>query len=808
MKKYAIYAFMLLLGISNSLIAQENGIIEGRLFNAKNNEPIPFANIVIWGTQIGAVSDLDGNFIFTGVKPGYVELRASAIGFETTITPDVFVTNAKKAYIDIPMNETQVALDEVVVKASPFRRSEESPVSLRRIGIAEIEKNPGGNRDISRVIQSLPGVASTPAFRNDVIVRGGGASENRFYLDGVEIPNLNHFATQGASGGPVGIINVDFVREVNFYSGAFPANRGNALSSVIEFNQIDGNQDKLKFRGAVGASDLALTLDGPLSDNTTFIMSARRSYLQFLFAALELPFLPTYNDFQFKVKTRINERNELTFVGLGALDLFDLNLDANETPDQRYILSFIPINEQWNYTVGMVYKRFRDRGFDTWVLSRNYLNNIAYKHINNDESLPKTFDFSSSEDENKLRYESTWLFDNGYKFVYGAGVEEAEYENNTLNRAFIGNSEQIIDYSSSLQIFNYSGFTQVSKGLFERRVILSAGARVDGSSYSDDMNNPFKQFSPRFSVSYQWLRDWAINFNTGMYFQRPPYTSLGYRNNEGVLVNKQNNIIYIQADHLVAGLEYTPNENSKISLEGFLKKYSDYPVSANDSVAIASKGADFGTFGDEEVVSYGEGRAFGLEVLARTRNFYGFTGILSYTLVRSEFRDVNSNLQPAGSYIPTAWDNRHILNVTATRSFKNNWDFGFKWRYVGGSPYTPIDEYTSSIVPAWDARGAAYLDFTRFNQLRLKGFHQLDVRVDKQFFFDKWSLLFYVDVQNIYNFKADEPDIFVREALFQVEPVENDPYIDGNGIERYQMRRIQSEGSGTVLPTIGIIVEI
>ncbi|MFW6370218.1 MAG: carboxypeptidase-like regulatory domain-containing protein, partial [Bacteroidota bacterium] len=171
MKKYAIYAFMLLLGISNSLIAQENGIIEGRLFNAKNNEPIPFANIVIWGTQIGAVSDLDGNFIFTGVKPGYVELRASAIGFETTITPDVFVTNAKKAYIDIPMNETQVALDEVVVKASPFRRSEESPVSLRRIGIAEIEKNPGGNRDISRVIQSLPGVASTPAFRNDVIVR-------------------------------------------------------------------------------------------------------------------------------------------------------------------------------------------------------------------------------------------------------------------------------------------------------------------------------------------------------------------------------------------------------------------------------------------------------------------------------------------------------------------------------------------------------------------------------------------------------------------------------------------------------------
>ena len=106
------------------------------------------------------------------------------------------------------MNETSVAIEEIVVKASPFRKSEESPVSLRRIGIEQIEKNPGGNRDISKVIQVLPGVASTPAFRNDLIVRGGGPSENRFYLDGVEIPNLNHFATQGASGGPVGILNV------------------------------------------------------------------------------------------------------------------------------------------------------------------------------------------------------------------------------------------------------------------------------------------------------------------------------------------------------------------------------------------------------------------------------------------------------------------------------------------------------------------------------------------------------------------------------------------------------------------------
>ena len=220
---------------------RKQGIIQGRVFNSKNNEPVAFANIAIFGTTIGSTSDLDGRFLFTGIKPGYVELRVSSIGFESYISPQILVTNADKVSIDIPLVESTTKLDSVVIKASTFRKTEESPVSLRIIGIEEIEKNPGGNRDISKVLQSFPGVASSVSFRNDVIVRGGGPSENKFYLDDMEIPTINHFSTQGASGGPVGIINVDFIREVNFYSGAFPSDRGDALSSVIEFKQIDGN---------------------------------------------------------------------------------------------------------------------------------------------------------------------------------------------------------------------------------------------------------------------------------------------------------------------------------------------------------------------------------------------------------------------------------------------------------------------------------------------------------------------------------------------------------------------------------------
>ncbi|HEX2936785.1 MAG TPA: TonB-dependent receptor [Bacteroidales bacterium] len=782
-------------GLSLSGQADNNGVIEGRIVDFKSNEPVPFANVVLWGTQIGGVSDVDGNFRITGIKPGYVELRASSVGYKTYISAPILVTNAKKVNIEITLEETQVKIDEVTVQASPFRKKEESPVSLRRITIDEIERNPGSNRDIARVIQAFPGVAPTPSSRNDVIVRGGGAAENEFYLDGVEIPNLNHFATQGASGGSVSIVNIDFVREVNFYSGAFPANRGNALSSIIEFNQIDGNKEKLKFRGSVGASDLALTFDGPLTKNTTFVASARRSYLQFLFDALGLPFLPTYNDFQFKVRSRLDTHDELTFVGIGAIDKSTLNLKANKTEDQRYILGYLPNYEQWNYTVGVVYKHFRDNGFNTLVLSRNQLNNQYYKYRQNVEvDSMKILDYDSNEDETKLRYEYNLRTSAGYKINAGLNFEYARYSNNTARQLADGTN---LIYDASLDVLKYGFFGQVSRDFLEDRATVSFGFRADGNDYNSAMRNPFGQFSPRLSLSYSLAPKWMVVANTGRYYQLPPYTLLGFENSEGVLINKQNKVKYISSDHFVAGVEYYPDPLSKLSVEGYYKFYRNYPVSVSDSVSISSKPADFGSFGDEEVLSAGEGRAFGMEVLFQTKNFKGFNFILSYTLVRSEAKGL------VDKYIPTAWDNRHILNITGLRSLKRNWDVGFKWRFVGGTPYTPWDFEKSSLASAWDAQGRAYPDYSRFNELRLKPFHQLDIRVDKAYYFRRWTLRFYVDIQNVYNFKSDEQAPLVRETSSDGIPLP-----PSGTPQRYSLKTLSVDGSGTILPTIGAIIDL
>lgn len=794
--KRKLILILIICAILPTYMFSQQGTIKGRVFDESNNEAIPFANIIVFGTTIGSSSDLDGNFIFTGLEPGFVKLAISAVGYELKVTEDFQVTNAKTFFIDIAMKPKEFELQEVVVKASPFTRTEESPVSLRTLQISEIEKNPGGNRDISRVIQILPGVASTPAFRNDVIVRGGGGNENVFYLDGIEIPNLNHFSTQGSSGGPVGIINADFIREVDFFSGAFPADKGKSLSSMLDMKLIDGNKDEFVFRGSIGATDLALTLNGPVTDNSTFLFSYRRSYLQFLFDVLGLPFLPNYDDFLVKYNMNIDQKNELTFIGLGSIDRFNLNLNI-EDPDesQRYILGYLPVNEQWSYTVGAVYKHFHKNGFTDVIISRNMLNNRSYKYENNDDNDTLNFDYNSQEAENKLRVEHTSR-KGTFKYTYGGGLEFAHYTNKTFQRAYVDDVYMPIDYDSKINLFLWNAFGQVSKNLLKDRLVLSFGLRMDANNYTPRMSNMLNQVSPRLSASYALTETWFLNFNTGRYYQRPSYTTFGFRNNEGELVNQDNDIKYLSADHIVFGFEYLPKKDAKVSLEGFYKFYRDYPFSVRDSINIASKSAGYGTFGDEEVISVSDGQAYGFEILAQDKSLLGFNFILSYTFVISKFTDKYND------FVPSAWDNRNIINFTVLRSFKKNWDIGAKWRYVGGSPYTAADLEVSSYVPAWDARGREYPDYDRFNELRLAAFHQLDIRVDKTYFFKKWSLNLYVDIQNVYNFKAENPPNYTN-----LDETGNKVYADPPVNQYYQLRQINSE-SGTILPSIGIIVEI
>ncbi len=799
MKRLILLCALVLFG--NMLFAQ-TGTVKGTIREATNNQPVPFANVVISGTTIGAATDFEGNYSISQVPLGYQKLEVTAVGFEPAVSRDFLVTKSNVQVVDITLSKAATELEEVVIKTEAFKSTEESPLSLQTLGVEEIERNPGGNRDISKVIQSLPGVASTTSFRNDIIIRGGAPNENRFYLDGVEVPVINHFQTQGSSGGPVGIINVNFIEEVSFYSGAFPANRGNALSSVLEFRQVDGNSEQWKFRGTVGSSDIGFTADGPLGDKTTFIGSVRRSYLQFLFSALKLPFLPTFTDAQFKVKHKLNDKNQLTFIGLGAFDEFNLNTsvnegitDVDELARNRYILGNIPVNEQWNYTVGAVYKHFADKSFQTLVVSRNALNNSAYKYEGNDESDPNNLiqDYLSTETENKLRFEHTYR-NSGFKLNLGLNAEHLRYTNETFNKVASASGPIIIDFSSDLDLFRYGFFGQASQDFFERRLTLSAGLRLDGNDYNSNMSNPINQLSPRLSASFAVNDRWRLNANVGRYTQLPPATILGYADGNGNLVNDDNNLKYIKADHYVAGVQYNPDASTKITVEGFYKNYTDYPFLLRDSISLANLGADFGVIGNEPANSTSSGRSYGAEFLIQRRSAKGIYGILAYTFVRSEF--IND-----GDYVPSAWDSRHIISLTGGKKLKRNWEIGGRWRFVAGQPFTPYDVQATMLRSNWDVRGRGLFNYRELNSERIDAFHQLDVRVDKVWFFEKWSLNLYLDVQNVYNFQAVEQDI-----LSVQRDAGGNPLVDPNNPNAYLPDFIENT-AGNVLPTIGIIVD-
>jgi hypothetical protein len=795
------YAVCFWITVSLEVMGQ-SGVIKGSVKDKLTNETLIGASINLNKDDYTAVTDADGKYEIIDVKPGFYTVEVSYLGYESQTQEEIEIQGIKPTILDFNLDPSSAELKEVVIKGASFKKSAESPLSLRSIGVSEIKRNPGGNRDISKVIQSLPGVTSTASFRNDLIIRGGAPNENRFYLDDVEIPVINHFATQGSSGGPAGIINVDFIREVDFFSGAFPANRGNALSSVFNFKFKDGRDDRVGFTVTSGATDFGCTLDGPIGDKSTFLFSARRSYLQFLFKAIGLPFLPIYNDFNLKFKHKIDNKNEIYFIGVGAIDNFELNLDANETEFQQSILDRLPVNNQWNYTNGLVYKHYGSKGYSTFVLSRNMLNNDVVKYFNNDDSNPDNIvlDYLSQEIENKVRAEHLRKI-GSWEVLGGLGYEFVKYNNSTENKIFTSSGAQTVNYKSDFSINKYNIFINANRKFLKDRISLAFGLRVDGNTYSDDMSNPLRQFSPRASLSYALGNNFSYNFNLGRYFQLPPYTTLGYQSN-GIFVNKNNNLGYIASNHIVTGLEYNIANSSRVTLEGYYKVYENYPLLLRDQISLANVGGDFGIIGNEEVTPTSAGRTYGLELLFQQKLYKGFYGIMAYTLGWSQFTNSGNK------YTSTSWDSRHILNITMGKQFGKGWEAGTRIRWQSGLPYTPFSD-ASSLVINWDRNFGGLPDYSLINSYRRKSFNTIDIRVDKKWFFKKWDLNLYLDLQNVgMSYIPQEVLLLDRPLDENGKPIGPPIIVNPNApLEelRYKLKSV-IDGTGTILPTLGLVL--
>lgn len=796
-----IISFLLIFS-TFSFVKAQNGVVKGRVTDAQSGEAVSFVAVSVEGSGAETLTDLDGNYVINNAPVGFRKLLFTFLGYVDFVSEPVQITVATPRVVNAQLSPSVTAIAEVRVLGRNSRRIENPPIGNYKLNVKEIEKSPGGNRDISKVVQNLPGVAATPINRNDLIVRGGGPNENKFYLDRVEIPVMNHFQTQGASGGNASLINSDFLSGATLYTSAFPASRGNALSSVLDLKMKEGNPDKFKTKFAIGASDVALTFDTPLGKKANLIASYRVSYLQFLFQLLELPFLPTYQDAQFKFSYHFDDRNSLYLLGLGSFDKNRLNFGLGDlSPDRQQILDYLPENDQWSYVLGAVYSHRTAHGVLDAIVSTNRLNNSLQKWQNNDPLQGKNLDYKSNEIELKTRLEYNTNLGKGYILNSGISMDRGYYDNKTSQRIYIAGQPLDNKYSTSLFLTRYAAYVAADKVFFGEKLRVNLSARIDGNNYSSLMSNPLDQFSPRLALSYEFVPKWTLNANVGRYFQEPSYSTMGYRNSMGETVNR-NTLRYIQSDQFTAGFAFAPREGQKVSIEGFYKDYSRYPISLIDSTAVGSTGQDVFAIGAVPAGSVGKGRAYGLELMYRNENLWGFLLNFSYTYYFSEFRKMDHEFRATGPFIPSNWDNRHLVNILLSREIGRGWEVGARWRFAGGGPLTPYDVVRSSQVDVWQANNRPVLDYSLLNSERLPSFHQLDLRVDKTWYFKKWTFALYLDIQNLYNYKAYGADVLMPETDLSGNYVK-----DPNNPNQYIMKNYPNEIGGTIIPTFGVIIE-
>ena len=770
------HLFVLLLFSNFYLIAQNTGQLIGRVLDQQTQLPIEGVTILLEDTTIGVVTDAEGYFNFREIPTQTYNLKISHLGYQSQTVYNIIVKTFGTPPLQVLLEESTNELEEIVVVQSPFRTSVETPLSTQTFSAVEIETYPGGNNDITKVIQSMPGISpSIGGFRNDIIIRGGAPNESVYYLDGIEIPNINHFSTQGSAGGPVGMLNVSFIRDVTLSSSAFGAEYDNPLSGVLSFDQREGNPNRFGGNFRLGASEAALTLEGPLfrkdkeqAAKTTLLFSVRRSYLQFLFELIGLPIRPDYWDYQWKINHEIDAYNTLVFLGLGTIDDFSVKAPDNFDEQQQATIEQVPIIQQKTITMGLSWKRKYKNGKGSMVtaISTNRLQNIFSRFQDNTNKTGVIFENDSHEQETKFRFQTVHYLDQ-WKVGAGTNIQFSDYGNDTQSVLYN------LDYSTGIDFMKYGFFAKAERKFFQDNLGLSLGFRVDADSFSEG-SGLMDNFSPRLSLTYNLTEDqtWKINASVGRYYKIPTYTMLGFQNTQRRFVNQ--NAKYTRSDHWVAGLEYAPGNASRITLEGFYKKYSQYPISLIDGVSLANKGGGFEVLGNEAIRSDGKGKSYGLEALYQqklTKNFYG---VFAYTYFHSQFTTTQ------GDYLPSVWDSRHLISFSGGYKLKRNWEISARWRFSGKTPYVPVNQNATL-----QAYPEVVLDYQQLGNVKLDPFNLADIRFDKKWNFKRYSFNFYFEIQNFLAQSVPRPEeyglnrndegvLILPRSLVELDTGEND----------------------------------
>ncbi len=730
MKLLCISCLILISVIPISAQDNDSGIITGSVVDLETQKPLQEAAVIVMERGDSVFTAADGKFTFLDVPFGTYSLKVSLPGYEMKVRTDIVVLASRPANVTIELISKGYTTDVIDVEAKYFHKSPDASTSNFNLDFEEVRRAPGAVEDVMRMVQVLPGVAPGNDQRNDLIVRGGSPSENLTMIDGVEIPNVNHYPSQGSSSGPIAMINVKFIDDVNFSTGGFSARYGDRLSSVLDMKFREGYRKSILSDINLSTAGFGGVFEGPLfSQSGSFLLSVRRSYLNLIRGAIRIAAVPNYWDFNLKTVYDINKNNRLSFIGIAGLDEISFEGDASEISDDNPYGKAKGNQEQ--FTAGINWKSLFRSGYVQTVLSNS---SNFYYYINNDiKTNELIFDYDSYESDFNLKSEVFYQLNRNSSLIFGAGARAVKFKNKLFVRADtsgFGDPLPALFVDIKKNFYKGSAFTQYTLKLLQDKLILNSGLRYDyfsGISMSHSV-------SPRAGLSYRVTSVTTLNASTGIYSQAPEYL--------WVTSDPENvNLKFIKSYHYVIGLEHLFTEDLRLSVEVYYKKYTDYPVSVLiPTFALVNGGADNGPNFVGEATSRGFGHVRGIDLsLQKKLTGSGFYGILNYSLSESRINAL------VGGEKPGSFDYRHNLTIIAGYQLADNWLLGIKFRYTTGRPYTPFDAEASTYL----GRGVYQTD--KFNEARYRDYNRLDVRVDKKWNFRNWTIVSYIELQNVFN---------------------------------------------------------
>jgi hypothetical protein len=684
--------------------AQNTQTVRGMVFDGQSKSPIAFANVLISDSSAstGVITDNSGNFRIEKVLPGRQVLEVSFIGYKKRTIP-IIVTSGKEVVLNIELEESVNAMQDVIVV---FKRDKSKAVndlvtiSGRTFSPDETMRYAGSIGDPSRMAANYAGVSTTNDSRNDIVIRGNSPMGLLWRLNGIDIPNPNHFGTLGSSGGPISILNNNILDNSNFLTGAFPAEYGNALSGVFDLNMRSGNNEKREYLAQIGFNGFEAGIEGPFSkrrNNASYLVNYRYSSLS-LFNALGIDIgtgaaVPQYQDISFRNDISTKKSGKFSLIGMGGKSYIELIQSKQDSTKK---------------------KLYGNEGFDTYYGSAMGMIGLIHQFQFNETSYGK-FSLSISSSGSSAKQDSISTSGNStafpwYRMKFGQKKTTMSYNYTKkfspkinfktgvfLDRLDYSLTDSLLQEIAFRTLRNTKGNTLLLKSYihlkykFNDQLVFNAGLH-----YQQFFLNSSKAFEPRIGWRWQFNKNQSLSIGTGLHSQLQPIYIYFNKSqlSDGKVAETNKNLGFSKSIHMVMGYEMAIGQDLRLRMESYYQSNYNIPVEKKPSwFSMANAGADFTTPSIDSLVNKGKGKNYGVEITVE--KFYSNEYYIMTTASLFQSRYIGSD----GIERNTAFNGNYTFNILAGKEFKlgekSVLSIDYKLSMAGGRRFVPIDLETS-----------------------------------------------------------------------------------------------------------------